>query len=215
MTAWWLLAGCLFGQVKGDVDVGDEVGEEAEVEPPVVVDSDVPAPIETADTAPEPPPVEDTGDPWLRRIEMQVTADDAWQLWIDGTEYTAPNQFAWTLNDKISVEVPGRRHVISMYVWDSARVITGTLHATWVSTELYALSGDGKWRVTDVAPTDPAWQRLGFDDSAWTPLTPCPPEEAATWGTYWNADLLATGAQWSWTGSCRGLGQRWMRLVVE
>lgn len=157
----------------------------------------------------------DTGLVGKTVFEITITADDAWELWIDGVAVTAPGQADWRMVDTITLEVPGQRHVVAIHSYDQLRVISGVIAKVIANGEVVGLTGDGHWKTTGTQP-DPTWNQHLFDDSTWGTETPCSVSEEAVWGRGIPgvATLLDDGAHWQWSASCRALGQAWFRLHV-
>lgn len=221
IRALTLLAACATAD-KQQVPFGDEVidtdaAEDTDIpDTDVEVDSDAPDtdPQETGreDTAADEPA--DTAPDWTREIEVMLTADDAWEMYIDGTPVPpAPGANLWSTVDTVIVQAPGRRHVVAVHARDVASVISGFIAAVWVSHEPYSLTGDARWRMTATAPP-PEWILKRFDDSTWGLAPVCSPNEANIWGGR-PTELLGLGAQWVWQTPCLGLGQIWLRLEIE
>lgn len=213
---WMLLTGLTGCVVVDKVDPwSGPPADDTDVEPEVT-DSDPPIdtdPVETAivDTAAEPV---DTAVDFTRHVEIELTADDAWELWFDGSPAPPPSgSDVWRAADVVSAELPGRRHVIAVHAWDQQRVIAGFMAIVRVSGEPYARTGDTRWRIAPDAPP-PDWIQRRFDDSTWAPAPACDPGEAAVWGGN-PTDLVALGAEWVWHLPCTGLGEAWFRLEIE
>ena len=151
-------------------------------------------------------------DPCDKEYEFTIwlTADDAWQGWIDGVEFTGANQNTWTHSDEHTQTMGCGDHAIAIYGTDVGSVIAGFIAVVYVDGVPEILTGDGSWLMAD---TDPGtgWQDVGFDDSAWSTAIAC--ASTSSWGTYWPADFYAAGAQWVWwTSSCSDLSEAWFRL---
>lgn len=223
--SWWevgvhilallLWPGCSVSD-KSQVDFGAEVGGDVRDTDTQIVETDEVTVEDTdpVDTSTDTAAPIDTSIDWTRRIEVMLTADDAWEMWIDGSPVPPqPGRTLWTTVDMVSVDMPGRRHVVAVHAWDVAQVISGFIAAVHVSGEPYAVTGDPRWVMVNTPPP-PDWIERRFDDSGWAPAQACPPEESAIWGGQ-PAALVAVGAQWVWGLPCRGLGEVWLRLEIH
>lgn len=198
----------LFGEDLGETDVLVDTPDAPtdDTDPPPDTDladtADTDLAAETADTSID-----------LQNIEVLITADDGWEMFIDDRQIPpAQNWRTWNYSDTVIADVPGRRHVVAIHSLDLAQVIAGMEAAVWVSHELYSLTGDNRWVMTNTFP-GPGWQRKRFDDSAWRTPDLCTPQEVAVWGGR-PEDIAATGAQWVWQAPCFGLGEAWFRLKI-
>jgi hypothetical protein len=179
---------------------------------PVAEESDDPGAVET-DTA----SVADTGPFGTSRIEVTATADDVWELWIDGRRVRLPDgATAWWEVNTFTLTRPGSRHVVAIRARDTQQVVAGLLAEVVVNGEVVARTGDFGFVATGTPPPSD-WAERDFDDSTWTPPSPCAPEDQAVWGrvTAAHGVLLDAGATWVWSRPCRGdLGGTWFRVVI-
>lgn len=146
---------------------------------------------------------------FTQTVTLMLTADDAWQGWIDGTPFSAPNQNAWNASDTVEWELACGDHTLALYATDTARAVSGVIAVIWVEGVVRFVSGPTHWSMVDVAP--PAgWTDVGFDDSAWNIPQVC--ADTSLWGSY-PQPFYDQGAQWIWwTTQCRDLGEAWLRL---
>ncbi len=144
-----------------------------------------------------------------QHVKLTLTADDAWQGWLDGTEFTAPGQNAWSSIDTLEWDLPCGNHALALYATDTAQVIAGVLAAVEVEGTVTFVSGPTDWTMTDTSP--PAdWSDVAFDDSSWHIPEVC--GDTSPWGST-PQPLYDLGAQWIWwTSDCRDLGEAWLRL---
>jgi hypothetical protein len=213
-----LCASCAVGPT---IDKGPGVFDTAAVQDTDLAADTDPATVDTgldtgvADTDAADTDDTDTGLVGTTVFEITLTADDAWELWIDGVAVAAPGQANWQMVDTVRVEVPGQRHVVAIHAYDQLRVISGVIAKVIANGEVVGLTGDGRWKTTGAQP-DPSWNQHLFDDSSWGTETACTPSEEAVWGRGIPgvATLLDDGAHWQWSASCRSLGQAWFRLHV-
>lgn len=158
----------------------------------------------------------DTGPFGQVVIEVTGTADDGWELFVDGQAIPLDaTALDWRQMTTQTFTMPGQRHVLAIRAWDAQRVITGFIATVYVNGEKMAVTGDDRFRFTPDRP-DPSWIDRRFDDAAWSTGGACTAADAAVWGTGVAGvkDLLDDGAQWMWAGPCRRLGETWLRLRV-
>ena len=146
---------------------------------------------------------------FTQHVKLTITADDAWQGWLDGSNFTAPGQNAWSSIDSLEWDLDCGDHTLALYATDTAQVIAGVLAAIEVEGTVTFVSGPSNWTMYDTSP--PAdWTDIGFDDSAWHIPEVC--ADTSPWGST-PQPLYDLGAQWIWwTSDCRNLGEAWLRL---
>ncbi|MEQ1504045.1 MAG: choice-of-anchor D domain-containing protein [Myxococcota bacterium] len=151
----------------------------------------------------------DPCDGFTRHVELSLTADDAWEGWLDGASFTAPGAGNWGAIDTVAWDLSCGPHVLALYATDQALAVSGVLASVKVDGVTTFVSGVDHWSITDVAP--PAdWTDLWFDDAAWRAPVPC--SDSSLWGAAPDP-LYAEGAAWIWwTDACTSLGQAWLRL---
>ena len=142
-------------------------------------------------------------------VQLQVTADDACQAWIDGSEVTGSNSSSWSSYDTASTTLQSGDHAIAVYATDQHAVIAGFIAVVQVDGAAWSVTGDGSWLHSGSDPGS-GWEDPAFDDSSWAVPISC--SDTSPWGSS-PADLLAHGATWVWwTSNCRDLGEAWFRL---
>ena len=151
-------------------------------------------------------------DPCLgltQHVKVTLTADDAWQGWMDSVAFSAPGQNAWNQIDAVEWDLPCGDHALALYATDTAQVIAGVLAAVEIEGTVKFVSGPTDWTMFDSAP--PAdWTDAAFDDSAWHIPEQC--SDPSPWGSQ-PQPLYDLGATWIWwTANCRDLGEAWVRL---
>jgi hypothetical protein len=239
-----LLTGCPEYTLGGKVDVSDDAvvdsEETGEVDPPVEPDP----PEDTGEEDPiEDPPedeelcdgVDNDGDGEIDegfpdtdgdgikdcleleyRIRLSITVDDSYSAWVDGSLLVEDSP-GWNSVDEHEFVLDSGSHVISVHGWDIGLAISGHLSAVWIDDELYAVTGDGQWKVkSDTAPA--AWTEPLFDDGDW--VTPVACADVFPWGEF-SCEAMESGAVWTWyagDGDCRAessYGDAFYRLVLE
>jgi hypothetical protein len=145
-------------------------------------------------------------------VEVLLTADDAWEGWIDGVKITsAPNAALWSTSDRIKATLASGDHVIAVHAYDLARSISGINGVIQVDGATLSTTGDGGQRVVSSAP-GAGWTDLGYDDTAWTVAPTC--ASTSPWGAS-PADIVGLGGRWVWwTSRCESLGETWMRWTI-
>lgn len=152
----------------------------------------------------------DPCDGFTQTVTVMLTADDAWQGWVDGTSFSAPNQNTWSTSDTLEWEMACGDHTLALYATDTAHAVSGVILVVWVEGVVRFVSGPTTdWRMLDTSP--PAgWTDVTFDDSAWTVPQAC--SSSSIWGSS-PQPFYDEGAQWIWwTSSCSSLGEAWFRL---
>ena len=146
---------------------------------------------------------------FTQHVKLTLTADDAWQGWLDATAFSAPGQNSWSSIDSLEWDLDCGDHTLALYATDTAQVIAGVLAAIEVEGTVTYVSGPTDWTMTDTAPAAD-WAEVAFDDSAWHIPAVC--GDTSPWGST-PQPLYDLGAQWIWwTTDCRNLGEAWLRL---
>lgn len=151
-------------------------------------------------------------DPCLgftQTVSVMLTADDAWEGWIDGAAFSGAGANSWSTSDTVEWELECGDHALSLHARDTAMVTSGVLAVVWVEGTVRFVSGPSNWTMVDVAPTGD-WTSPDFDDSSWHIPEVC--ANTSPWGT-WPQPFYDLGAQWIWwTTRCSDLGEAWLRL---
>lgn len=154
----------------------------------------------------------DGGEVVKHQIELQMTADDAYEVWVDG-DSIARDTGVWHSVDTYTFELDSGCHVLGIHAWDVSAVRSGLIALIKVDGVVRWTSGDAKpeWSVS--GPDNPPgnWQDLFFDDSAWPDPRAC--SSTSVWGTA-VAGLEQQGARWVWwNADCNDLSNAWFRLT--
>ncbi len=146
---------------------------------------------------------------FTQSVSVFLTADDTWRGWMDGTEFTAPNQNTWSQFDTLEWELPCGDHALSLYATDAYAAIAGVIAVVTIEGTVRFVSGPSNWTMLDVTP--PAgWTDPSFDDSAWYIPAVC--ADNSIWGAT-PQPFYDLGAQWIWWNTnCQSLGEAWLRL---
>ena len=151
----------------------------------------------------------DPCDGYAQTVRVMLTADDAWQGWLDGASFTAPNQNTWSASDTMEWELGCGDHTLALYATDTAAAVSGVIAVVWVEDVVRFVSEPTNWTMVDSAPPSD-WTDVGFDDSGWNVPQVC--SDTSLWGSY-PQPFYDQGAQWIWwTTQCRNLGEAWLRL---
>lgn len=148
-------------------------------------------------------------------IEMTLTADDAWDGWLDGVEFTAPNASGWAASDTVSLtSEPGCTHVLAFHAYDIAQAISGFKAILTVTGEGFSQTlrtGTAPWVLTPTEPAD-GWTDPDFDDSGWVAGSVC--SDPSIWGSS-PVELYDPEIDWIWwDADCTVLGDAWLRLEL-
>ncbi len=144
-----------------------------------------------------------------KHVELLLTADDAWQGYMDGTEFFGPNSSTWSASDTLDWDLPCGDHTLGIYATDVSAAVSGVIAVVWIDGAVRFVSGPTDWTIVDTRPAAD-WNTVGFDDSAWNIPQVC--ASSAIWGTS-PQPFYDQGAQWIWwTSSCGDLGEAWLRL---
>ncbi|MDP2305008.1 MAG: choice-of-anchor D domain-containing protein [Pseudomonadota bacterium] len=153
--------------------------------------------------------VYDPCEGFTQTVQVFLTADDAWRGWIDGAEFTAPNQNAWNQFDTLEWELACGDHALSLYATDTAAAIAGVIAVVTIEGTVRFVSGPSNWTMLDVTPPS-GWTEPSFDDSAWYIPAVC--ANTSIWGTA-PQPFYELGATWIWWNTdCQSLGEAWLRL---
>ena len=146
---------------------------------------------------------------FTQHVRLVLTADDAWDGWLDGTRFTAPGEDAWNAIDTLEWDLECGDHALALYATDTAQVIAGVLAAIEVEGTVTFVSGGSGWTMIDSMPAA-NWTDVAFDDSTWHIPEMC--GDTSPWGST-PQPLYDMGARWIWwTPDCRDLGEAWVRL---
>jgi hypothetical protein len=225
-VAWSLLlagmSGCSTSESESDKSEGEVTTEDDTVEE-IIDDTD---PVEDTDETDVEEDTEDTDDTDEREdtddtyvvektwsLEVNITADDSWQMWIDGEPAGAAT--GWSVTDVHEAAVVLNQdgpHVIAVHAYDLYNVISGFIAYVTVDGQKVAVTGDGKWRMVGEEP-EADWFMPWYNDDHWTQPNIC--AVTTPWGSN-PTDLTKIGAQWVWDNSnCYVLGATWFRLEFQ
>lgn len=141
-------------------------------------------------------------------VKVTLTADDAWNAWIDGVDQGGLAW--WSTAGHIGATLDSGPHVIAVHAWDLYGQPSGFMAAAWVDDALLSVTGDGSWVYTRTSPAA-GWELVPFDDSGWTTPDVC---TGGWWGTS-PTELWSVGAVMTWEGDCTGVGEAWYRLDLD
>lgn len=145
-------------------------------------------------------------------VQIELTADDAWEGWVDGVAMDTGLQGGWSTASTYDYMLESGTHVFAVYATDQVAVIAGFVASVRIDGVPEVLTGDGSWVHTNSSPSG-SWADVAFDDSSWTTAPAC--TDTSPWGSS-PASILGDGAVWIWhDGDCRALGEGWYRLVLE
>lgn len=146
------------------------------------------------------------------QVELQMTADDAYEVWIDGAPL-ARDEGVWHQADTYALELDTGCHVLGIHAWDLHSVRSGLIALVKVDGVVRWTSGDAKpeWSVTGPDAPPVGWMDLFFDDGAWTDPRAC--SSTSVWGSAVGA-LERQGARWVWWNTdCNDLSNAYFRLT--
>ncbi len=137
----------------------------------------------------------------LSDVEITISADNAYYLWVDGQPYSGVNAADWKKGDTFTFQLPRGDHAIAVYTedWGGYAYLAATVR---VDGQIVSKTGDGSWRTTGALyanslwrntyqrgynwPATPAngttglevtppqsWTDVLFNDSAWVPVGAC------------------------------------------
>lgn len=152
---------------------------------------------------------DDPCDGFTQTMGLMLTADDAWQAWMDGVEFNGANQNNWMMSDSFEWEMECGEHTLAIYATDVSNVIAGVIAVITVEGTVTFVSEPDNWSIIDSMPAGD-WTAVGYDDSAWKVPEVC--GDTSPWGST-PQPFYDQGAQWIWwTSACRDLGEAWLRL---
>lgn len=141
-------------------------------------------------------------------VDLELTADDEWEAWIDGAPIGTGS--GWSTVDTFTWTLQSGDHVVAVHAYDVARAIAGFIGQLSVDGVVVHQTGDGSWVQVGTAP-GATWMDLAYDDSAWTQPAAC--SNTSPWGGR-PTSLISAGADWVWWSSnCQALGETWFRLA--
>lgn len=146
------------------------------------------------------------------QVELQMTADDAYEVWVDGAPL-ARDEGVWSQPDTYQLELDSGCHVLGIHAWDLHSVRSGLIALVKVDGAVRWTSGDAKpeWSVSGPAAPPADWMDLFFDDDAWTDPRAC--ASTSVWGSAVGA-LEREGARWVWWNTdCNDLSNAYFRLT--
>ena len=146
------------------------------------------------------------------QVELQMTADDAYEVWVDGAPL-ARDEGVWSQPDTYQLELDSGCHVLGIHAWDLHSVRSGLIALVKVDGVVRWTSGDAKpeWSVSGPASPPADWMDLFFDDDAWTDPRAC--TSTSVWGSAVGA-LEREGARWVWWNTdCNDLSNAYFRLT--
>ncbi len=153
--------------------------------------------------------VDDPCDGFTQTVDLFLTADDAWQGWLDNVEFNGPGQNAWNQFDTFTWEMECGDHALALYATDTGLVIAGVVAVISVEGSVRFVSGPTDWTMIDTTPPS-GWTDPAFDDSSWHIPEVC--ADTSPWGAT-PQPFYDLGASWIWWSTdCRNLGEAWLRL---
>ncbi len=152
------------------------------------------------------------GEVVKHQVEIQMTADDAYEVWLDG-DSIARDTGEWREIDTYTFELDSGCHVLGIHAWDVSAVRSGLIALIKIDGVVRWTSGDAKpeWSVS--GPNNPPgnWHDLFFDDSTWPDPRAC--GSTSIWGNVVYS-LEQQGARWIWwNADCNDLSNAWFRLT--
>ena len=144
-----------------------------------------------------------------KHVTLMLTADDAWDGWMDGTEFFGANSDTWSASDTLEWDMGCGDHTLALYATDVAHAVSGVIAVVWVDGAVRFVSGPTDWTIVDTPPPSD-WTDITFDDSGWNVPQVC--STSSIWGAS-PQPFYDQGASWIWwTSSCSDLGEAWLRL---
>ena len=79
-------------------------------------------------------------------IEITISADNAYYLWVDGQPYSGTYAANWMRGDTFSFQLPQGNHAIAVYTedWGGYAYLAATVR---VDGQIVSKTGDGSWRT--------------------------------------------------------------------
>lgn len=153
----------------------------------------------------------------FENMTMHITADDYYEIFVNGELQDATNNTFWGRSDLLELNLDAcGENVIAVKVRDIHKTAKALLATAYLDGNVYTATGLGQWKVTTTDP-GPGWNTLTFDDSAWDASVVC---KRNYWGLA-HQDILSSGANWIWNEEdCYApkripLESGWFRLRVE
>jgi hypothetical protein len=146
----------------------------------------------------------------LHDVQLNITADDHWEGWINGQYFGESTGFS-TIS-QIDFELTAGHHVLAIKAKDMAYTINGLIASVDLDGASYSVTGDEQWLASKQTPSS-NWILPSFNDSSWGAAQTC----SASY--IWNGEaesLIQDGAEWIWHNfECKkNLGTSWFRLHI-
>ena len=158
---------------------------------------------------PDLPPT-DTGGTTTYNASLLLTADDAFEVWVNGKLMGQGNN--WQKQHSYSFSLHSGKNVVAVHAWDEHSVISGFIGALVVNGAVLATGMPNTWVHVSGLPAG-AWQASGYNDASWAAPVVVSASDRASWSccsqAYYNL-----GAKWVWNNKPRGLGKVSFRLKV-
>ena len=108
-------------------------------------------------------------------IEITVSADNAYFIWVDGVPFDGDFASHWQHTDTFTFQLPAGDHSIAVYMedWGGYAYFAATVR---VDGQLVSVTGDGSWLTTGVQWTDSQFRNSHARGINW----PAPPADAQT-----------------------------------
>jgi alpha-L-rhamnosidase len=123
----------------------------------------------------------------LARANFLVTADDQWQVYVNGQQAggSSGQTSSWTQAQELDItkELHPGANTIAVAATNAGGPGSwiGKLGLRYADGTTSGLATDGAWKASQAAPQ--GWQVPGFDDSAWVPALSVDPYGSGPWGT--------------------------------
>lgn len=173
-----------------------------------------------AGCCPRPPAVETAAEvcpevvadsPPSHEVELILSADDAWEGWLDGHRFGRDAN--WTHSSVYFFRLPAGRHVLALRGWDMGAAVAGLIALVRVDGQLVARTGEGHFRASGAPPQ--GFEAPDFDDANWRPPQRCTDEQQRTWHGRMADEIQDDGARWVWARPCSELGETALRLELD
>ncbi|MBI1883917.1 MAG: fibronectin type III domain-containing protein [Chlamydiae bacterium] len=151
-----------------------------------------------------------TYDPTLNGL-IKVTADNAFRLYLNGTEMTEGDDWS-KVKFVQAVLTPG--DILGIDAWDQ-----GGVASLIAEVDIMDSNGEKQFFTTDTTWTlstseMSGWETQDFDDSSWSGATVIAQKGDPPWGNSGTLSSIDSSAKWIWGQDSQGINEVWIRKEI-
>jgi hypothetical protein len=132
----------------------------------------------------------------VHKITVRVSADDAYELYING-RYVGENA-SWEAAEEYIAPLITGKNVIAIKAINDAQSVAGLVAEIQAQTQVWV--SNSTWKVTRTEQAN--WEQPGFNDQDWAAATSFGAHgQAQAWAQFTNVSGISTdrGVQWIWS----------------